>query len=111
MPQVRHGLMDEVRNIIIITNYRFVYDQLRKRLQENFSDFFTLNTELHHHNTRGKKVIVPNVNTTIYGSNSVTLKAIKQWNELQNFLKTDIFSPEMTYSKLLNSIKTYIENQ
>ena len=39
------------------------------------------------------------------------LKAIKQWNELKNFVKTDMFSPEMTYSKLLNSIKAYIENQ
>ena len=55
--------------------------------------------------------MVPNVSTTIYGSSSITLKAIKQWNELQNFVKTDIFSPEMTYFKLLKSIKTYIENQ
>ena len=45
------------------------------------------------------------------GHPAITLKAIKQWNELQNFVKTDIFSPEMTYSKLLKSIKTYIEKQ
>ena len=98
-----------MRNIII-ANCQFVYDQLRKKLPGNFSDFFTLNTQLHHHGTRGNKLNVPNVNTT-YGLNSITLKAIKQWNELQNFVKTDIFSPEMTYSKLLKSIKTYIEKQ
>ena len=63
------------------------------------------------HNIRGSKRIVPNVNTIIYGSNSITLKAIKQWNELQNFIRTDIFSPEMTSFKLLKSIKTYIEKQ
>ena len=45
------------------------------------------------------------------GHTAITLKAIKQWNELQNFVKTDAFSPEMTYSKLIKSIKSYIEKQ
>ena len=36
--------IDEVRNIIIIANCWFVYNQLWKKLPENFSDFFTLNT-------------------------------------------------------------------
>ena len=31
---------DKVRNIITIANCRFVYDQLQKKLPENFSDFF-----------------------------------------------------------------------
>ena len=101
---------DKGRNIII-ANCQFVHCQLQKKLPENFIDFFTLNTQLHHHNTRANKLIVPNVNTTRYGSNSTTLKAVKQWNEQQNFAKIDIFSPDMTYSKLLNSIKAYIENQ
>ena len=101
---------DKVRNIIIITNCRFVYDQLWKKLPENFSDFFTLNTQLHHHNTRGNKLIVPNVNTTIYGSNSIRLKAIKQWNELLNLSKQISFLQKW-HSKLVKSIKTYIEKQ
>ena len=106
----KESKIDKIRNII--TNCQFVYDQLRKKLPENFIGFFTLNTQLQHHNTGSKKRIVPNVNTTIYESNSITLKAIKQWNnKLQNFIKTDIFSSEMTYSELLKSIKTYIENQ
>ena len=51
----------------------------------------------------------------------MTLKAIKQWNELQNFVKTDFFSPEMTYILLFQTLKvksinvglkpSYIENQ
>ena len=97
--------IDKVRNIIIIANCWFAYDQLQKNLPESFSDFFTLNTQLHHHNTRGNKLIVPNINTTRYGSNSITLKAIKQWNEMQNFVKTDILSQEMTYFKLLKIYK------
>ena len=79
--------------------------QLSRVTTESFSDFFTLNTQLHHHNTRGNKLIVPNINTTRYGSNSITLKAIKQWNEMQNFVKTDILSQEMTYFKLLKIYK------
>ena len=67
----KESKINQVRNIIIIGNCRFVYDQLRKKLPENFSHFFTLNTKLHHHNTRGNKLIIPNVNTTTYGSNSI----------------------------------------
>ena len=102
----KESKIDKVRNIIIIANCRFVYDQLQKKLPENFSIFFTLNTQLHHHNTRGNKLIVPNVNAARYGSNAITLKEITQWNELQNFIKTEIFLPEMTHIKLLKSIKT-----
>ena len=29
----------------------------------------------------------------------------KQWNEIQNFIKTDIYSPKMTYSKFLKSVE------
>ena len=63
-----------------------------KKSFQKVSDFFTLNTHLPCHNTRGNKLNVANVNTTIYGSNSISLKAIKQWNELQNFVKTYLFS-------------------
>ena len=34
-----------------------------------------------------------------------TLKAIKQWNEMQNFIKIDIYSPKMTYSNFLKSVE------
>ena len=33
---------------------------------------------------RRRKLDDPTVNTNYYGSNSITLKAIKQWNELQD---------------------------
>ena len=54
---------------------------------------------------------VPNANTTSYGSNSITLKAIKQWNEVQKFIDIDIYSPEMTYPKFLKSVLKHIETQ
>ena len=39
------------------------------------------------------------------------MKAIKQWNEIQNFVKTDIYSPKMTYSKFLKFVQNYIKSK
>ena len=44
------------------------------------------------------------------GSNSITLKSTKQWNGIQNSIKTDIYSPKITYSKFLRSVGNYIKN-
>ena len=54
---------------------------------------------------------MPNANATSYGSNFITLKAIKQWNEVQKFIDIDIYSPEMTYPKFLKPQLKYIESQ
>ena len=54
---------------------------------------------------------MPNANATSYGSNFITLKAIKQWNEVQKFIDIDIYSPEMTYPKFLKSVLKHIETQ
>ena len=88
--------------------------KLKKNLPETFSNFFTLNTQLHKHNTRNtrkSRLILPKVKTISYGLNSMTLKAIKQWNEIQNFIKINIYFPKMTCSKLLKSVENYIESE
>ena len=100
-----------MKNIIIKVNCRLAYDQLKNNLPETFSSFFTLKTQLHKHNTRKNRLILPNVKTTSYGSNSIPLKAIKQWNEIQNFIQIDIYSPKMTYSKFLKSVENYIKSE
>ena len=97
----------------------YTINYLRKKLPENFSDLLWTTKWII---TTTNLSIVPNINTNIYGSNfTMTLKAIKQWNELQNFVKTDFFSPEMTYILLFQTLKvkfinvglkpSYIENQ
>ena len=103
--------INKLKNIIIIPNSQFVYNQLKNNLPETFSNFFTFNTQLHHHNTRKNRIPVPNANTTSYRSNSITLKAIKQWNKVQKFIDIDIYSPEMTYPKFLKPLLKYIESQ
>ena len=73
---------DKQKSIIIKANSRFVYDQLKTNLPENFSNFFTLNTQLQKHNTGKNRLILPNLKAISYGSNSFILKAINQWNEI-----------------------------
>ena len=77
----------------------------KNNLTETFSNFFTLNTQLHKHNTRKNRLILPKVKTISYGSNS---KTIKQWNEIQDFIKIYIYSTKMTYSKFLKSVENYM---
>ena len=89
----KESKIDKLKNIIIKDNCRLVYDQLRNNFPETFRNFFTLNAQLHKHNSRKNKFILSKIKSITYGSNSVTLKAIKQWNEIQNFVKIDIYSP------------------
>ena len=35
----------------------------------------------------------------------------KQWNEIQNFIKIDIYSSKMAYSKFLKSFENYTESE
>ena len=115
----KESKIGKLKKIIIKANFRLVYNQLTNNLPETFSNFFTQfhkrntrkNTQFHKHNTRKNRLILPKVKTISYGSNSITLKATKQWNEIQNFIKIDIYSPKMTYSKFLKSVKNYIEGE
>ena len=102
----KESKIDKLKNIMK-ANCRLVYDQLKNNLPDSFSTFFTLNTQLHKHNTRKNRLVLPKVKTISYGSNSITLKAIKQWNEIQNVIKIDIYSPKMTYSRFLKSVENY----
>ena len=72
----KESRINKLKNIII-ANCQFIYDQLKNNLPETFSNFLTLNTQLHQHNTRKNGLAVPNANTTSYGSNSITLRSNK----------------------------------
>ena len=62
----------------------FIYDQLHNNLPNTFSNYFKLLKNQHRHNTRGSNhftLNVPRVNTETYGSNSIKIKASKDWNK------------------------------
>ena len=88
-----------------------MYDQLKGILPQSFKDYFNHKSTQHQYNTRGNRIIAPHVKTTTYGSNSITLQAIKHWNEIQNELDLDPNLPDMTRPKFLKAIQTYINNQ
>ena len=72
----------KLKDIVLLNNLQFVYDQINKNLPKSFHTFFTLKTEQHRHKTRGNSLNVSPVKTTTYGSNSVTCCAIRDWNKL-----------------------------
>ena len=73
----------KLQNIITSNNCLFIYDQLCDNLLNTFSSYFKLLKNQHRHNTTGSNPFtlnIPRVNTETYGSNSIKIKAIKDWN-------------------------------
>ena len=88
-----------------------MFDQLKKNLSRKFNNYFTEKKNQNQNKTRRKKLDVPIVNTNYYGSNSITLKAIKQWNEIQDSLNFDLDDSEIASYKFLRLIKEHITTQ
>ena len=89
----KESKIDKLENIIK-ANCWFVYDQLKNNQPETlFYIFFSLYTLLHKNNTQTyfAKHKGPQLG---YGSNFNTLKVIKQWNEIQNFIKIVYILPK-----------------
>ena len=74
-----------LKNNIIINNCLFVFDILTNNLPDVFDQFFKLFKELHSCNTRGSRqylLNIPKTNTQMFGSNSIKIKSINDWNEM-----------------------------
>ena len=72
----------KLQNIIISNNFLFIYDQLCDKLLKAFSNYLKLLKN--QHSTRGSNhftLNVTRVNTEIYRSNTIKIKAIKDWNK------------------------------
>ena len=101
----------KLKDIVTISNLKFVYDQMNKVLPRVFGKFFINKTRKHLYNTRGNSLDVPQVKTTTYGSNSFTLHAIRTWSLFQNKLITTTSLSNLTPIKFLKVIKTYISEK
>ena len=104
----KESKMFKLKDIVTISNLKFVYDQVNKILPRVSENLFINKTRQHLYNTRGNSLDVPQVKTTTYASNSFTLHAIRTWNFFQNKLSTTTSLPNLTPTKLLKVIKTYI---
>ena len=59
---------------ITLNNCLFVFDQLNGNIPESFTDYFMKTQQIHNHNTRGaqrKHLYIPQIKTTLYGTNSI----------------------------------------
>ena len=99
----KESKMFKLKDIVTISNLKFVYDQMNKLLPRVFENNFINKTRQHLYNTRGNSLDVPQVKTTTYGSNSFTLHAIRTWNFFQNKLSTTTSLPNLTQLKWHNS--------
>ena len=93
-----------------VTLYLYMIKRI-KFYQEFLKKNFINKTRQHLHNTRGNSLDVLQVKTTTYGSNSFTLHAIRTWNFFQNKLSTTTSLPNLTPTKFLKVIKTYISEK
>ena len=81
-------------NIITLNNCMLVFDHLNSSLPAIFDDLFKPFKEQHSHNTRGARryvLNIPKMKTSFYGSRSVQVKSIKDWN---NIIDKIHFTPE-----------------
>ena len=66
----------------MIDNPKFVQNHLNDFLPKNFLNYFTKTINQYDYDTRGIAPNVPIINNTFYGLNSITLKAITEWNSV-----------------------------
>ena len=77
--------INNLKNNIILNNCLFVFDKLANNLPDVFDQFFKPFKELHNHNTRGSQqclLNIPKTNTQMFGSNSIKIKSINDWNKM-----------------------------
>ena len=78
-----------------------------------FNDSFKPFKEQHSHNTRGARryvLNIPKMKTSFYGSRSVQVKSIKDWN---NIIDKIHFTPEdfMKHFEVIKKIKIHFSNK
>ena len=98
-PLYANHKISKLQNIITLNNSLFIYDQLCDNLPNVFSNYFKLLKNQHRYNTRDSNhftLDVPAVNTETYGSNSIMIKAIKDWNKTKKKNPISLWYPFQT---------------
>ena len=98
----------KLQNIITLNSCLFIDDQLCDNLPNAFSNYFKLLKNQQMYNTRGSNhftLNVPRVNTETYGSNSIKIKAIKDWNKTTKKIQfhSDLLFKRSEYVRLVKA--------
>ena len=68
----------------------FVFDKVANNLPDVFDQFFKPFKELHNHNARVSQqylLNIPKSNSQMFGSNSIKVKSINDWNEMMHKIR------------------------
>ena len=91
--------INKLKNNIMLNNCLFVFDKLANNLPDVFDQFFQHLKEQHNHNTKGSQqylLNIPKTNTQMFGSNSIKIKSMKDWNEI---IRKIHFSSELLFKR------------
>ena len=97
-------------NITTLNNYMLVFDHLNSSLPAIFDDLLIPFKEQHIHNTRGARryvLNIPKMKTSFYGSRSVQIKSIKDWNNIIDkihFTTEDFMKRSEVIKKMKNAL-------
>ena len=84
----------------------FMYSYFNNNLPNYFTNYFTLNKEMHGHNTRSASNIYINYRRTNYGKFSLKIRGAQIWNELPKELRIS-----QSYNSFQKLTRDYIQNQ
>ena len=96
-PPYQKFKINKLKNNIILNNCLFAFGKLTNNLPDVFDQLFQPLKEQHNHNTRGSPqylLNIPVTNTQMFGSNSIRIKSIKDWNEI---IRKIHFSSELLF--------------
>ena len=106
-PLYKNSKILKLIDLIKLSNILFVYDQINN-LPNAFESYFLLKRQQHNHFTRGNTLNVPQVNTSLYGSNSITVSAIRDWNALHGRSELElIISSLISRGKVTSIMKNW----
>ena len=95
---------------VTLNNCLFVFDQLNGNIPESFTDYFMKTQQIHNHNTRGaqrKHLYIPQIKTTLYGTNSIIYQSITAWNNIHKKINKNI--NDVSRNQFYKAIKEHLQ--
>ena len=93
-----------------LKNIVFVFNQINNNLPNAFENYFQLKRQQHNNFIKGKILNMPQVDTSLYGSNSITLSRIRDWNALHGQSGLKLISPAISRGKVTIITKKWFLN-
>ena len=100
--------INKLKDNIILNDCIFIFDKLTNNVLNVFDQFFQPHQEEHNQYTRRSQqylLNIPKTNTQMFGSNSIKIKSITDWNEI---IRKIHFSSELLFkhAKFIKLVKS-----